>query len=399
VNGVTYPAALINSDKHNIAPRIALAWKPWVKGKTMVRAGYGWYFNPSQYNRFEQQLSGEPPFAVTRNITTSSLDPLTLAGGLDNVPPGQSLTNAYAVALNYQTSYAQTWNLSVQQDLPGRLVMEVLYQGTKGTHLDLPEGPNQAPLGSSQNSQQRLPLTNIGVFTFDTPSANSEYESGQIRLTRRLQKGVSANLFYTLSKAIDDGVLAQNFYDQAAERGLSTTDHRQVVTANWVVVSPVDATRGVLSRPAWMAKALKDWTLSGSLTAQTGAPQSATIAGNGDGTGSQSTTRANATGLPIDSGSGYFNLAAFSVTPPATFGTAGRDTIEAPGMFVMNFSLSRSVNLKSEQRRLEFRVDTTNTLNHVNPTGLITVVNSAEYGLITNASTMRQMSATLRLRF
>jgi hypothetical protein len=55
--------------------------------------------------------------------------------------------------------------------------------------------------------------------------------------------------------------------------------------------------------------------------------------------------------------------------------------------------------LKSEQRRLEFRVDTTNTLNHVNPTGLITVVNSAEYGLITNASTMRQMSATLRLRF
>ena len=399
VGGVTYPAALMNSDKHNIAPRIAFAWKPWVKGKTMVRGGYGWYFNPSQYNKFESQLSAQPPFAVNHTVTTSSADVLTLATGLQSVPLDQSISNTYAVALNYQTSYAQTWNLSVQQDLPGRLIMEVLYQGTKGTHLDLPEAPNQAALGSSLTSQERLPIPNISTFTFDTPSANSEYESGQIRLTRRLQKGVSANLFYTLSKAIDDAALAQNFYDQAAERGLSTTDRRHVVTANWVVVSPVDATRGVLSRPAWMAKALKDWTLSGSLTAETGLPQSATIQGNSDGTGSQSTTRANATGLPIDSGSGYFNPAAFAIPPPATFGNAGRDTIEGPGMFVTNFSLSRSVNLKSEQRRLEFRVDTTNTLNHVNPTGLITVVNSAEYGLITNASTMRQITATLRLRF
>lgn len=68
-------------------------------------------------------------------------------------------------------------------------------------------------------------------------------------------------------------------------------------------------------------------------------------------------------------------------------------------MFVMNFSLARSINLHSERRRLEFRVDSTNTFNHVNPTGLITVVNSAQYGLITNASQMRQLTATLRLRF
>jgi hypothetical protein len=105
------------------------------------------------------------------------------------------------------------------------------------------------------------------------------------------------------------------------------------------------------------------------------------------------------TGAPIDSGSGFFNLAAFTVPAAGTFGTAGRDTITGPGQFVVNLSLARSINLNSERRRLEFRVDSTNTFNHVNPTGLITIVNSSQYGLITNAATMRQITATVRLRF
>ena len=315
------------------------------------------------------------------------------------VPPGKTITNTYGVPLDYRNSYAQTWNLSLQRDLPGRLVGEIAYIGTKGTRLDVPTAPNQAPLGSALTSEQRLPITNIGNFTFDEPIGNSIYNAAQFRLNRRFQRGVSAQILYTYSKAIDDLALAQNFYDQAAERALSSNDHRQAVTTNWVLASPVDATKGFLSHPVWVAKALKDWTLSGSLTAQTGSPLTATVAGNRAGTASLSPLRANATGEPIDAGSGYFNLAAFTVPAPGTFGDAGRDTITGPGMFVLNLSLSRSINLHSERRRLEFRVDSTNTLNHVNPTGLITVVNSSQYGLITSAGGMRQMTATVRLRF
>lgn len=398
LSGLTYPNALVQSDKNNFSPRVSVAWKPNPKKSLTIRSSYGWYYNPSQYNRLEPMLAAEPPFALVNDVTTSLGAPLVVQSAFLQTA-GKSVTNSYAVAENYLNSYAQTWNLLVQNDLPGRMVIEVSYLGTKGTRLDILQAPNQAALGSALTGEQRLPIANAGQFQFDDPVGNSIYQAGQFRLTRRFVKGVSWNLFYTLSKSIDDLALAQNFYDQAAERALSTNDHRHVVTANWVLASPVDATRGFLSHPAWLAKGLKDWTLSGSMTAQTGAPLTPTVTGNINGTSSPAPLRADVTGVPLYSGTGYFNTAAFAIPAAGTFGTAGRDIIEGPGSFVMNFSLSRSINLKSEQRRLEFRVDSNNTLNHVNPTGLITVVNSTQYGLITNASGMRQISATLRLRF
>jgi hypothetical protein len=398
VFGVTYPAALLRSDKHNFSPRTAFAWKPNPKGKLQIRGGYGWYYTPNQYNKFETNLAAQPPFAVTDTVTTSTADPLTLATGLLQ-QSGKSVTNTYAVALNYQDAYIQTWNVDVQRDIARMLVFEASYQGSKGTHLDIQEAPNQAPLGSSLTSEQRFPIAGVGSFLYDTPSGNSFYEAAQLRLTRRFAKGISGNLLYTYSKSMDDAVLAQNFYDQAAERAISSFNRTHVMTLNFVLASPVDATKGFLSKPVFLAKALKDWTLSGSVTAETGLPQTATVNGNLDGTGSPATLRADATGQSVNSGSGWFNTAAFVTPAPATFGTAGRDTIIGPGMFVLNLSLARSINLKSERRRLEFRIDTTNFANHVNPSGLITVVNSSQYGEITNAGAMRAVTATLRLRF
>ena len=395
------PSALIRGDKNNFGPRIGLAWKPWPAGKLLVRAGYGWYYNPSQYNKFMQELGAEPPFAIVNTATTvlnSPTQQLTLASGLTNTS-GKSVTNSYAVPVNYLNSYAQTWNILLQRDLPKRWVGEISYTGTKGTRLDIQESPNQAPLGSALTAEQRLPIANAGNFIFVDPSGNSIYHAAQVRLTRRFQRGISTNVFYTFAKSIDDIALAQNFYDQAAVRGLSANDHRHSLTANWVLASPVDATNGFLSHPEFLAKALKDWTLSGSVTAQTGAPLTATVAGDRDGTASLAPLYANATGLPLDSGTGYFNPAAFSVPVAGTYGNAGRDTITGPGIFVWNFSLARSINLHSERRRLEIRLDSTNTFNHVNPSGLITLVNSSQYGLITSAGAMRQMTATVRLRF
>jgi len=223
-----------------------------------------------------------------------------------------------------------------------------------------------------------------------------------LEFTEALFRHLRDQQYFEIKRSVGDDYvfsLSPSGRKMAAERALSSYNHTHVLALQFVVASPVDATKGFLSHPAFLAKALKDWTLSGSVTAQTGAPQTATVNGNLDGTGSPAALRADATGESIDAGKGWFNTAAF-VTPPAeTFGTAGRDTIIGPGSVVLNLSLARSINLKSERRRLEFRIDTTNFLNHVNPSGLISVVNSSQYGEITSAGAMRAVTATLRLRF
>ena len=89
---------------------------------------------------------------------------------------------------------------------------------------------------------------------------------------------------------------------------------------------------------------------------------------------------------------------AFTTPPPGQYGDAGRNTITGPGTFSMNLSLQRTITLH-ERTRLQFRVDANNVTNHVNITGIGTVVNSLTYGAPLSAGAMRSLSATLRLNF
>jgi trimeric autotransporter adhesin len=146
---------------------------------------------------------------------------------------------------------------------------------------------------------------------------------------------------------------------------------------------------------------LKDWQVSGGITAQTGNPLTARVLGNTQQlaqTGGVGSGRASATGEPIDSGSGFLNLAAFTTPDEGQYGNAGRNTIPGPGLFSLNAAFARSFNL-AERRRLEFRLETTNVLNNVNYTNLYTVVNAINYGLPSSASGMRTMQLVVRFRF
>jgi len=403
-----FPSGLINPDRNNFAPRAGLAWKPWNRKNRVVRVGYGIYYNPGIYNQFTSRLSAQPPFAQSTTVDTSVLNPLTLAAGLTVTPDGKTILNTFAVDRNYQTMYAQTWNVGFQSELPGALVGEINYLGTKGTHLDIQEAPNQAPPGAVLTAEQRLAIGNATGFIYDTPVGNSIYHALQTRLTRRFRRNVSFSAQYTFAKSIDNSstlggagnTVAQNFFDLAAERGLSSFDRRQVFGATAVMQSPVGS-NGVLANQKFLETALKDWTLSTNLTLETGTPLTARVLGNQSdiaGTGNLGSGRAQATGLPIQSSTGFFNLLAFTTPPAGQFGDAGRNTIPGPGLFSMNLSLQRTITLH-ERIRLQMRVDATNVTNHVNITGIGTVVNSITYGVPLSAGGMRTLSATLRLNF
>ena len=393
-----FPSGMIRPDYKLFSPRIGTAWKPFKNRQLVIRSGYGIYFNGGVYGTLASRLVGQPPYAVTTQIFQSAANPLSLQNGFPQLQ-SDLIANTFAVDPNYTPGYSQNWTTSIQQTFARTYVVEVGYNGIKGTHLDVLQLPNRSPLGTPQlQVQNSLLIPNTGQFSYDQSVGNSTYNAIYVRLNRRLARGASYQLQYTFSKAIDDSstlgggpVLIP--YNISAERALSPTDQRHNLRVNINYQSPIRN-----NRTGKVANLLRGWTIASTLTATSGTPFTATVTGDPSGTGYTGNARAEATGLPVTGGTGYFNPAAFTIPLTGTFGNAARDTIPGIANFSLNASFFRSFRV-DEKRRIEFRVDSTNPINHVNVTQINTTVNSIQYGLPVGAGAMRSVTATVRLRF
>ena len=395
-----FSQSLVNPDRSNFSPRVGLAWKPFPKHSTVVRSGYGVYYNTQVYTSIASNMAQQPPFSQTLQVATSAANVLTLQNGF-TASPSQGLTNTYAIDPRYQIGYAQTWNLSIQQNLPASLVAVATYLGTKGTRLDQQFLPNSTPPGATTISAP-------SGYTYEQSNGNSVYNSATFQLMRRFRSGLGAGASYTYAKSFDDAgtggraVVAQNYLNLAAERALSNFDQRHNFSLNWHYSSGT-AIRGGALMNGWKGKLLRDWTVMNILMIRSGTPLTATASGTRSitgGTGVSGSVRADATGVPIEatSTSPYFNTAAFAQPVSGFWGSAGRNTIPGPTTFSLNASLGRSFPV-GERRNIELRMEANNVLNRVTITGFGTAVGSSTFGVASSAAAMRMMTASLRFRF
>jgi trimeric autotransporter adhesin len=406
--GSPFPPSLLNPDKNNLSPRLGLAWRPSQKHSRVIRLGYSIFFSGSSYSQIASRMAAQPPFATTGSLSTNLTDPLTLQTGLPSQPSQTS--NTYAIDPNYKLAYAQTWVAAIQQTLPSSLLVELEYVGTKGTRLDELFVPNSFPPGTLLTPAQQALIGNATGFTYETDTGNSIYHSGQVRLTRRFTRGMSAVALYTLAKSIDDastfsggggGTVVQNWQDIGAERGLSSFNQHNALSLSYVLSSPVGI-HGLWRNGGWKTHAFAGWTMSGSFSYHTGLPLTATIPYvNSSGKSAVvGQLRAEATGLSVFGGNNpYFNLNAFELPPTGEYGDAGRATITGPALESLNGALNRAWRFGDSRRQLQLRLSANNTLNHVQITNFGTQVNSATYGLATGASGTRSVTLLLRFNF
>ena len=410
--GGTYPASLLNPDKNNFSPRFGLAWRPSQKHSRVIRLGYSIFFSGAAYGQLAAKMATQPPFATTGSLSTSLDAPLTLQTGLPT--QASQVSSTYAINPNYKLAYAQTWVAAIQQTLPANLLIELEYVGTKGTGLTELFVPNSFPPGTVLTPAQQAGVPsgpgNATGFVYETDTGDSIYHSGQIRLTRRFSRGMSAMALYTLSKSIDDastfaggsgGTVVQNWQDISAERGLSSFNQHQALSLTYMLSSPVGI-HGLWRNGGWKTKAFSGWTLSSTFTYHTGNPLTATIPYiNGSGRSAVvGQLRAEATGLSMAGTEGaYFNLNAFTLPAAGEYGDAGRNTITGPGLYSLNGALNRAWRFGDTRRQLQLRLSANNAFNHVQITGFGTQVNAATYGLATAASGTRTVQLMLRLNF
>jgi hypothetical protein len=403
------PSSLIKPDLHAFSPRLGIAWRPSAKASTVIRGGYSIFYSPSAYSQLGTYLATQPPYSTSLSLTSAQA-PLTLQNGFPTIP-SQTIPNTFAVDPNFKLAYAQTWSFAIQNSLPHGFLVELEYIGTKGTDLPVAEQPNRPLPGTSLlDTQEQLQIPYATSFTYETSQANSTFNAGQVRFTRRFARGVSWVMLYTRSKSIDDassfsgpgGTVVQFIDNLNLERGLSSFDQRNNLQTTFLLSSPVGV-HGLLRNGGWATKTLAGWTVSGTFTAASGTPLTALIAGNLSNTAGlagSGSTRAEATGLPIYGGSyPYFNLAAFTTPPPGEFGDAGRDTISGPFRVSFNAALNRAFRFGDTRRQLQLRLSATNALNHVAITSFGTTVNAETYGLPTAATATRTVQLLLRFNF
>jgi hypothetical protein len=404
------PSSLIRPDLHAFSPRLGFAWRPGASRDIVVRGGYSIFYSGSVYLQIASQLGAQPPFANTISLTTSAANLLTLQNGF-NFTPSQNILNTFGIDPSFKLPYAQTWAFAIQETTPHGFLVEEEYIGTKGTDLGVVEQPNRPEPGTSVlNAESNLAIPDATSFSYETSQANSIFHAAQVRITRRFSTGVSGNVLYTFSKSIDDassfsgvgGTTVQYINNLNLERGLSSFDQRHRLSGTFLLSSPVGI-HGMLRNGGWKTVALAGWTVQGTLTAATGTPLTALVGGNLSNTGglaNAGSTRAQATALPVESSVyPYFNLQAFTTPAPGEFGDAGRDTIPGPFQVGFNAALNRAFRFGDSHRQLQFRLSTTNALNHITITSFGTTVNSNTYGLPTAASSTRTVQLLLRFSF
>jgi hypothetical protein len=399
-NNFVYPSSLVEPDRNNWAPRIGIAWKPM--SNTVVRAGYGINYNLGQYRGIVQQLALQPPFSVTQTNILSSAVPLTIQNGFPT--NANVLTNNYGVDPNYRLAYVQVWNLNVQREFKGNIVLNVGYTGTKGTSLDIVTAPNRGPNG--------LLIPNVQAFQFETSQGDSILHAGTLRVRKRFAHGIAFGGTYTFSKSIDDAssigggatVVAQNPNDLAAERGLSSFDQRQRFSGDWTFELPFGEGRKWLTHAGPWEKMFGAWQWTGSVNLATGTPFTVRVLGNFNDVarGTNGTLRADLTGEPFSVADptvqGWFNTAAFTLPLPGQFGNSGRNILIGPTTLVFNMSMSKSFQLK-DNMGVEVRADATNVFNTPQFTSIDTTVNSPTYGQVIGVGAQRQMTLGVRYRF
>ena len=406
------PKSLVYPFHLALAPRLGVALRvPKVK-QMVVRAGYGMNFTVGQYGGFAstmalQPMALQPAFVNEQTNVAAQAGQFTLANGFPTIPT-TATPGTYVVDPHYRLPYVQAYNLDVQKTLPWGVVLNVGYNGSTGSRLDVKSFPRRS--ASSPNTDYD-PSTGQPIATFDYEQAVgfSRFNAGTLRVNKRLTGGVALGANYQYSHSIDDAASAvQDWQDIAAEEGNSTFDVRHKVSGTYLYELPFGkdkywVTSGVGSH------ILEGFSVSGSFTFATGSPLTPyyPAAVSDVAHGATGTLRPNyVAGTSPTAGGGsqkeWFNPAAF--TQPVAdaygnaFGNVSRDSIMGPGTVQNNMSLSKTVNM-GETRSMEIRATASNVFNTVQYSGVGTALNSPTAGQVTSAGSMRAFQFTARFRF
>jgi hypothetical protein len=418
-NGV--PRSGFGSDRNNFAPRVGVAWTLGESGETVLRAGYGVYYDQSPLAPGEALYFNRPFFDFNLFFPLPQFGfPLTLDNPFPANFPFPLPDSALAIQRDLRTPYMQHWNANVQRELGRNGVLELAYVGSKGTKLLSARDINQPQPSVLPPNLPFVPRPNplFDDINLIESRASSTYHSLQARFQQRLSRGLALLASYTWSKSIDDASnfftsagdpnFPQNSYDLRAERALSNFDVRHRLSVSYSYDLPFGRGRAFASGGGFLTTLLTGWQTFGIVTAQTGRPFTVALIQEFDNSGTgRSSLGFGANDRPVvvgDPNTGprtpeqWFNTSAFTFPAPGTFGNAGRNILVGPGYQNVNASLVKNTSL-GERMSLQLRAEFFNLFNHPNLNLPDNFLGSPTFGRVTSARDPRHIQFGAKLLF
>ncbi len=454
------------TDFKHFGPRAGFAYR--LTDKTVVRSAYGiFYLASSMQAAGHTGSAGMVGYRTTSSMIVS-LDGRTPIAFLDNpfpngfnLPTGNSLGPSTSLGLgigegvfiDYRSPYMQQWNVNLQRELPGRILFEAAYIGSKGTRLLAGESGvtlSQLPesyLSLGTQLQDQVPNPFFGIITnpssplrfqtvargrllrpypqydsvnaFRVPYGHSIYHGATLKADKRFSNGVSFLTAYTWNRLIDDvsttvnflgqSSARQNAYDLKAERAIGSQDIRHRLVTSFVYDLPFGSGQkfGRDARPA-VNRMIGGWQFNGIVTFQSGLPLIITQGQNNVGlfNPTQRPTwngnDANLTGSTDEKLRKWFDTSAFSITPAFTWGNTPRvmPNLRADGTKNFDLSFFKNNSFNGGRYNAQFRAEFFNAFNRVQFNPPATRVDSSNFGVVSGqANSPRQVQLSVKLMF
>jgi len=410
----------VNMDWTALEPRLGLAWKPWGSQTTVLRGGYAIYHD-SSWSMGAQGLWQNPPFSYESdafafgggcpsatsycaNVPVNPLTPngISLSSGfpiqLTSPPPGDFSGTINVMNTNFKQGMVQQFNVNVEHQLPGQVVLTAGYAGSRASHIlvygnnlnvgspsacgstpgyTLGCGPGGAAFG--------VPETNFPYSTIDnmTDDGRAHYNSLQIKAeTKSARHGLYALIAYTYARNFDTGYtdglgsnLGATYYPlpgwQQLDWGLSQVNLNHDFSASVIYELPFG--KGKAFGSDWNGAVnaiLGNWELTAIQKVTSGFPVFV-VANNDSGVNFEnngnSLNRPNQVCNPVLSNptiNEWFNTSCFAAPPGGELGNASRTPLSGPDFVNTDFSAIKHFLLPREGMKLDFRAEVFNLLNH-----------------------------------
>jgi outer membrane receptor protein involved in Fe transport len=377
------PSSLYPKDYNNFSPRLSFAYDLFGSSKTVVRGGWGLYYDAfSQdffighfpWNTFNPgpAYNGVGPSAITSGSAGATIQPdVPLFTGFSPT------TDAWTVDQNLRTPYIQNFNLNIQQEIGSHAALQVAYVGSQGRKLFRFRDINQPDL-----TTQEFPFSGFNIINNFESTATSSYNALQVNLKLRNMHGLNSQVNYTWSHSIDTASDGEDYVpnaaqpddstNPAAEKANSNFDSRHRFTWDFNYNIPSGSSHHALT---------SGWSLNGLLRLSSGQPYNLNSFENFNGS-NEFFERPDVIGDPFAGTStpgAILNLSAFAApcnwdpvaggcdatNPGYHFGNLRRNAFVGPSYHNFDFSIVKSTNL-GERVKMELRADFFNIFNHPN---------------------------------